>query len=154
MSNEDISVSMLIDNGIRRTIYQDSDSFTPLPLKNSINLDERRIHSWIKDENVKQCYKCSDTFSLLNRKHHCRNCGKIYCSKCSDYFIKIPEKIKTVQKGNPVPLQKTDHKLAKHPRIKKVPHTEYLSNKSNILRKPISTRLEYFFQEFIFSVAS
>jgi len=98
MSNDEISVSMLIDNGIRRTIYQDSDSFTPLPLKNSINLDERRIHSWIKDENVKSCYKCGDVFSIMNRKHHCRNCGKIYCSKCSDFFIKIPEKIKTVEK--------------------------------------------------------
>lgn len=97
-NKDDISISMLIDNGIKRTIYQDNESFTPLPLKNSINLDERRIHSWIKDDSVKTCYECLDIFTLTNRKHHCRNCGKIFCSKCSGYYIKIPEKIKTVEK--------------------------------------------------------
>ena len=97
-NKDDISISMLIDNGIKRTIYQDNELFTPLPLKNSINLDERRIHSWIKDDSVKTCYECLDIFTLTNRKHHCRNCGKIFCSKCSGYYIKIPEKIKTVEK--------------------------------------------------------
>ena len=97
-TNEDISISMLIDNGIKKTIYQDSNSFTPLPLKNSINLDERRIHSWIRDDSVKACHECQCVFSFTNRKHHCRNCGKIFCGKCSNYFIRIPEKIKTVEK--------------------------------------------------------
>ena len=71
---------MLIDNGIKKTMYQDSESFTPLPLKNSINLDERRIHFLIKDDSVKTCYECLDIFTLTNGKHHCRNFGKIFCN--------------------------------------------------------------------------
>ena len=34
---------------------------------------------WIKDEDVKACMGCSDTFTMLLRKHHCRYCGRIYC---------------------------------------------------------------------------
>ena len=28
-NKDDISISMLIDNGIKKTMYQDSESFTP-----------------------------------------------------------------------------------------------------------------------------
>ena len=99
--NDNLSISMIIDNGLKKDIYSDSfNDFKPLPLKNSINLDERKIHSWVDETNVIQCYNCSIEFSFTNRKHHCRNCGKVFCYKCSDYFIKIPETIKTVEKKN------------------------------------------------------
>ena len=95
----DISISMLIDNDIKSSIYSDNiNEFKPLPLKSSINIDERRIYQWVPDENVSVCYNCNVTFSLLNRRHHCRNCGKIFCGPCSKYFIEIPNNIKTVPK--------------------------------------------------------
>ena len=95
----DISISMLIDNDIKSSIIEPNISeFKPLPLKSSINVDERRIYQWVKDENVTGCYSCNALFTLLNRKHHCRNCGKIYCNLCSNYFIEIPNNIKTVPK--------------------------------------------------------
>ena len=95
----DISISMLIDNDIKSSIYSDNiNEFKPLPLKSSINIDERRIYQWVPDENVSVCYNCNVTFSLLNRRHHCRNCGKIFCGLCSKYFIEIPNNIKTVPK--------------------------------------------------------
>ncbi len=90
---------MLIDNDIKSSIYSDNiNEFKPLPLKSSINIDERRIYQWVPDENVSVCYNCNVTFSLLNRRHHCRNCGKIFCGLCSKYFIEIPNNIKTVPK--------------------------------------------------------
>ena len=99
--NDNLSISMIIDNGLKKDIYSDSfNDFKPLPLKNSINLDERKIHSWVDETNVLECYNCNTEFSFTNRKHHCRNCGKVFCYKCSDYFIKIPETIKTVEKKN------------------------------------------------------
>jgi len=97
--NDNLSISMIIDNGLKKTTYADSfNDFTPLPLKNSINLDERKIHSWVDEYNVLECYNCTIDFTFMNRKHHCRNCGKVFCFKCSEFFIKIPETIKTVDK--------------------------------------------------------
>ena len=42
---------------------------------------------WVEDNTVNSCTNCKDTFSFFKRKHHCRLCGKIFCYKCSDYYI-------------------------------------------------------------------
>ena len=38
--------------------------------------------SWIPDSWAKECFCCNSTFNLSKRKHHCRNCGNIFCKKC------------------------------------------------------------------------
>lgn len=39
---------------------------------------------WIPDKASDVCMHCSKTsFNVINRKHHCRNCGKIVCGACS-----------------------------------------------------------------------
>ena len=39
---------------------------------------------WVKDENVSECMVCqTGRFNLLNRRHHCRRCGRVVCSNCS-----------------------------------------------------------------------
>jgi hypothetical protein len=38
---------------------------------------------WIPDAGVNQCTWCNEAFSFTNRKHHCRACGKIFCSQCA-----------------------------------------------------------------------
>jgi len=37
-----------------------------------------------------QCYHCKAVFGLINRKHHCRNCGNTFCGKCSNKTAPIP----------------------------------------------------------------
>ena len=37
---------------------------------------------WVPDANVEQCSYCDVNFTMFNRKHHCRFCGKIFCSEC------------------------------------------------------------------------
>jgi hypothetical protein len=99
MDSKDISISMLIENDLKASINgRNNYNFIPLPLKNSINIEERKIYRWVKDDNVINCNKCNSEFTIINRKHHCRNCGKIFCYKCSNFFIDIPENIKTVPK--------------------------------------------------------
>ena len=45
---------------------------------------------WIPDEHVQNCYNCgSKFFSLINRKHHCRVCGNIFCKSCLESFCEI-----------------------------------------------------------------
>jgi len=44
---------------------------------------------WEKDENAPLCNDCKTRFSLFNRRHHCRNCGKVFCSRCSDFQFRL-----------------------------------------------------------------
>ncbi|KAF8665459.1 hypothetical protein AX16_000477 [Volvariella volvacea WC 439] len=43
---------------------------------------------WMDDENSKECYDCKSTFTTWRRKHHCRICGQIFCSRCASNIIK------------------------------------------------------------------
>ncbi|EGC35244.1 hypothetical protein DICPUDRAFT_33732 [Dictyostelium purpureum] len=45
---------------------------------------------WAPDESADNCPKCCGPFSLLNRRHHCRNCGALVCGKCSEMKYKLP----------------------------------------------------------------
>ncbi|KAF9486525.1 hypothetical protein BDN70DRAFT_870095 [Pholiota conissans] len=43
---------------------------------------------WMDDENCKECYDCASEFTTWRRKHHCRICGQIFCSRCASNIIK------------------------------------------------------------------
>lgn len=36
---------------------------------------------WVRDEVATNCAGCSVKFSLTERRHHCRNCGHVYCAR-------------------------------------------------------------------------
>eukprot|EP01104_Vermistella_antarctica_P017627 TRINITY_DN6271_c0_g1_i2.p1 TRINITY_DN6271_c0_g1~~TRINITY_DN6271_c0_g1_i2.p1 ORF type:complete len:269 (-),score=29.13 TRINITY_DN6271_c0_g1_i2:882-1688(-) len=38
---------------------------------------------WVPDEMVRTCSGCNAPFNHLNRKHHCRLCGNVFCKKCT-----------------------------------------------------------------------
>uniref|UniRef100_H3DD36 WD repeat and FYVE domain containing 3 n=1 Tax=Tetraodon nigroviridis TaxID=99883 RepID=H3DD36_TETNG len=44
---------------------------------------------WVKDEVVDNCSGCTVRFSLTERRHHCRNCGQLFCQKCSRFQSEI-----------------------------------------------------------------
>ncbi|KAL0230322.1 hypothetical protein PCE1_003883 [Barthelona sp. PCE] len=45
--------------------------------------------TWIPDDRTSDCMGCGVTFTFFNRRHHCRVCGRIYCSKCTPHRIVI-----------------------------------------------------------------
>ncbi|XP_035524980.1 RUN and FYVE domain-containing protein 1 isoform X1 [Morone saxatilis] len=47
-------------------------------------------HAWLKDDEATQCKQCLKEFSIARRKHHCRNCGDIYCNNCSSNELALP----------------------------------------------------------------
>ncbi|XP_043271793.1 WD repeat and FYVE domain-containing protein 3 isoform X2 [Venturia canescens] len=44
---------------------------------------------WLKDEGADSCVACSVRFNIYERKHHCRNCGQVFCWRCSRFESKI-----------------------------------------------------------------
>ncbi|CAL8087127.1 unnamed protein product [Calicophoron daubneyi] len=44
---------------------------------------------WVKDEQSTMCAECHCEFTILNRRHHCRACGKVFCGSCSAYRAPI-----------------------------------------------------------------
>ncbi|KAG9509041.1 RUN and FYVE domain-containing protein 2 [Fragariocoptes setiger] len=52
---------------------------------------------WMDSKNIKECTQCQQVFSLTNRKHHCRNCGRVLCTKCSDQVIDMAYSSKPVR---------------------------------------------------------
>lgn len=42
---------------------------------------------WMPDSISKECYDCAQKFSTFRRKHHCRLCGQIFCSKCCNQVV-------------------------------------------------------------------
>lgn len=45
---------------------------------------------WQKDEEVSHCNLCRAEFTISFRRHHCRNCGRIFCANCSQRSCAIP----------------------------------------------------------------
>lgn len=42
----------------------------------------RKLLVWQQDEEVTSCNACDTAFNFLNRRHHCRGCGRIFCADC------------------------------------------------------------------------
>jgi hypothetical protein len=38
---------------------------------------------WIADASAASCEACYKPFSLTNRRHHCRDCGGVFCDACT-----------------------------------------------------------------------
>ncbi|XP_041988446.1 WD repeat and FYVE domain-containing protein 3 isoform X2 [Aricia agestis] len=40
---------------------------------------------WIRDDTAPFCTQCQVRFTALERRHHCRECGAVFCGRCSRY---------------------------------------------------------------------
>ncbi|KAJ5072358.1 vacuolar protein [Anaeramoeba ignava] len=54
----------------------------------SKNKDALRMY-WEPDNTRSRCVSCGSSFSMIRRRHHCRQCGEIFCAECSPYKIPI-----------------------------------------------------------------
>ncbi|KAK3895111.1 hypothetical protein Pcinc_001157 [Petrolisthes cinctipes] len=44
---------------------------------------------WVRDDGSDGCANCQVKFSIYERRHHCRNCGHLFCSRCSRFESEI-----------------------------------------------------------------
>ncbi|KAI1296637.1 Early endosome antigen 1 [Halotydeus destructor] len=51
----------------------------------SLQIEQAKLmgRKWADDSEVTGCQACDKQFTLTVRKHHCRNCGQIFCNECS-----------------------------------------------------------------------
>ncbi|XP_058463476.1 protein RUFY3 isoform X2 [Malaya genurostris] len=78
-----LSVSKLQISELKEKInYQNADGKS--------NTETNNGGSWTPDKAVTNCRGCDKEFSITRRKHHCRRCGSIFCSNCSEHVAVIP----------------------------------------------------------------
>lgn len=92
--SSDLNFSVYID---KKSSYD--IKFTP-PNEDFLEQHINKIYpkpnkEWVDESVVKRCQGCKCEFGLLNRKHHCRACGCVYCSTCCNIYIEIPEHLIT-----------------------------------------------------------
>ena len=46
----------------------------------------------VPDEQAPNCMLCGVAFSFIRRRHHCRECGKVFCADCSSHSIELPHR--------------------------------------------------------------
>ena len=39
--------------------------------------------NWVNDDECTKCLSCRRDFGVFRRKHHCRQCGQVFCDDCS-----------------------------------------------------------------------
>ncbi|XP_048459850.1 lateral signaling target protein 2 homolog isoform X2 [Rhincodon typus] len=73
---------------ILKTVFEIA---TSTPEKNTdVPEEETAPPEWIADSACNQCMSCRAPFTIVRRRHHCRNCGKIFCSHCSSQSAPLP----------------------------------------------------------------
>eukprot|EP00127_Corallochytrium_limacisporum_P006653 Clim_evm32s232 gene=Clim_evmTU32s232 len=50
--------------------------------------EEKAVVRWEDDAEVGRCGDCNKEFGLTRRKHHCRQCGRIFCADCISSVVK------------------------------------------------------------------
>ncbi|GMI81351.1 FORMS APLOID AND BINUCLEATE CELLS 1B [Hibiscus trionum] len=45
---------------------------------------------WMPDQSCRVCYECDSQFTVFNRRHHCRLCGRVFCANCTTNSIFVP----------------------------------------------------------------
>ncbi|ARF10115.1 phosphoinositide 3-kinase [Indivirus ILV1] len=85
--NNDLAYSVFVENKHNHNKNNKNENTTE-PLRYTL---PKRVHKWVDDNSVTSCYNCTATFSLFFRRHHCRFCGKVFCSNCVKYNAMIPE---------------------------------------------------------------
>ncbi len=89
-----LSYSMFIDSNLQQKTKQ-YQNVLKKRRKTIKYVEPKTIYHWMDDKQVTHCHQCGKEFYLFLRRHHCRNCGRIFCYECSSRQIKLPKSTKS-----------------------------------------------------------
>ncbi|KAF4787873.1 zinc finger FYVE domain-containing protein 26 isoform X1 [Turdus rufiventris] len=109
---------------------------------------------WIPDDTETICMVCkTERFTMFNRRHHCRRCGRLVCSSCSTKKMEIEacrENLSRVcdqcysyynRENMPGLVQDTSTRKEDQDLVEEISNNEY----STVVRIPKATDLEWIF---------
>ncbi|XP_068126142.1 myotubularin-related protein 4 isoform X2 [Hyperolius riggenbachi] len=56
-----------------------------------VDKKETEVTRWVPDHMASHCFNCDSEFWLAKRRHHCRNCGNVFCAGCCHLKLPIPD---------------------------------------------------------------
>ncbi|MEQ2179483.1 hypothetical protein GOODEAATRI_025400, partial [Goodea atripinnis] len=86
-----------------------------------------QVTRWVPDHMASHCFNCDCEFWIAKRRHHCRNCGNVFCKDCCHLKLPIPDQ----QLYDPVLVCNTCHDLLLESRTREI--------RSQQLKKAIAT---------------
>uniref|UniRef100_A0A671QM79 phosphatidylinositol-3,5-bisphosphate 3-phosphatase n=1 Tax=Sinocyclocheilus anshuiensis TaxID=1608454 RepID=A0A671QM79_9TELE len=88
---------------------------------------DTEVTRWVPDHMASHCFNCDCEFWIAKRRHHCRNCGNVFCKDCCHLKLPIPDQ----QLYDPVLVCNTCHDLLLESRTREL--------RSQQLKKAIAT---------------
>ncbi|XP_066508394.1 myotubularin-related protein 4 isoform X2 [Hoplias malabaricus] len=88
---------------------------------------DTEVTRWVPDHMASHCFNCDCEFWIAKRRHHCRNCGNVFCKDCCHLKLPIPDQ----QLYDPVLVCNTCYDLLLESRTREL--------RSQQLKKPIAT---------------
>uniref|UniRef100_A0A672RGH2 phosphatidylinositol-3,5-bisphosphate 3-phosphatase n=1 Tax=Sinocyclocheilus grahami TaxID=75366 RepID=A0A672RGH2_SINGR len=88
---------------------------------------DTEVTRWVPDHMASHCFSCDCEFWIAKRRHHCRNCGNVFCKDCCHLKLPIPDQ----QLYDPVLVCNTCHDLLLESRTREL--------RSQQLKKAIAT---------------
>ncbi|XP_046450750.1 early endosome antigen 1-like isoform X2 [Daphnia pulex] len=85
---------------LRRRLEDSQAALHELGRENqSLQMENAKLQGrkWADDSEVNDCLSCQKGFNLTVRKHHCRNCGQIFCNECSSKSTAVGNSRKPVR---------------------------------------------------------
>ncbi|XP_071797335.1 hepatocyte growth factor-regulated tyrosine kinase substrate-like isoform X1 [Asterias amurensis] len=79
--------TLKIVNDTFNQLKGEGNSFPPLRESDAMFMAEK-APEWVDGD---KCHTCRVEFGVVQRKHHCRHCGQLFCSKCSSKQLPIPK---------------------------------------------------------------
>lgn len=68
-----------------------NDSAPPTFEENSAPVFASDVQPWVLNSKFKVCMNCNVEFGMMNRRHHCRGCGGMFCQRCSNKRMYVPK---------------------------------------------------------------